>query len=477
MHWVYLHWVYFYSAGGWLICAAMLPVVLRRQFAPGAAWAWLGIVFLHPYIGLGLYMLVGENQLSPGRAEDYRKVIAQFRVRSTKEEAAGATGIPEVYRPMALQAEKMSGLPVLSGNSAEFLTESAQMIQRLCADIDAARQRVHLLYYIYSGDGTGARVTDAVIRAAARGVECRVMIDAVASRPFFRVHGPAKPLVAAGVKIGIALPVTSFRRGISRMDMRNHRKLALIDDAVAFVGSHNLIDPSYGGRRGNPWIDLSARLTGPVVADLSGVFREDWAFETGEILTALPAAAHSDGGIPMQIVPTGPIAPGETYRRLLLAAIQSARRQLILTTPYFVPDDPTMVDLLMAADRGVQVKLILPLVSDNRLTAAAARAQFGRLTEAGVEIYQYRPGLLHAKTTTVDDAFSLFGSANLDVRSFNLNFELSVLMYGAEVTEQIRTIQTGYMTDSNRIDPSEWKDRSAARRYADGAVSLVSPLL
>jgi cardiolipin synthase len=251
----------------------------------------------------------------------------------------------------------------------------------------------------------------------------------------------------------------------------------VIDDAVAFAGSHNVIDPSYGGRRGNPWIDLSARLTGPVACELAAIFCEDWAFETGEMLSPCHPPENASGGIPMQVVPTGPISPGETYRRLLLGAIQCARSRLTLTTPYFVPDDPTVVDLLMAADQGVQVKLILPLHGDNRLIAAVARAQFERLMEAGIEIYQYGPGLIHAKTTTVDDAFCLFGSANLDVRSFNLNFELSILMYGAEVTEQVRAIQSAYLKDSKKVDLTEWKKRSALRRYTDGAVSLVSPLL
>jgi cardiolipin synthase len=286
-------------------------------------------------------------------------------------------------------------------------------------------------------------------------------------------------LSAAKVKFAAAMPVTSLKRGLSRMDLRNHRKLALIDDQIAYAGSHNLIDAAYGGRRGQPWVDVTGRFSGPIVTELATVFCEDWAFETGEILTPAPDAPGNSnaGGAPMQAVPTGPSAPGETYRRLLLEAIQCARKKILLTTPYFVPDESALVSLMMAADRGVDVKMIVPMKSDSIFTAAAGRAHFGRLMDAGVGIYLYRPGLIHAKTTTVDDSFAVFGSANLDVRSFNLNFELSLLMYDAEVTQRLRRIQMNYLNDSTPLNAEQWACRGALRSYTDGAISLLSPLL
>jgi cardiolipin synthase len=306
-----------------------------------------------------------------------------------------------------------------------------------------------------------------------------VLVDALASRSFFLRDGLSARLQQAGVATAAALPVASLRRGLSRLDLRNHRKLSIIDDRLAYVGSHNLIDPSYGGRRGQPWVDVSGRLTGPVVSELAGVFCEDWIFETGEKLEQPVATPAESGGddAPMQVVPTGPSTAGETYRRLLLSAIQCARKQVILTTPYFVPDEPTLLALMMAADRGVNVKMILPRLSDSIFTAAAGRAHYSMLMEAGVEIHLYRPGLLHSKTTTIDDAFALFGSANVDVRSFHLNFELSVLMYCAAVTEKLRLIQQAYLAESNRLDAREWAARPTIKRYTDGAISLLSPLL
>jgi cardiolipin synthase len=283
----------------------------------------------------------------------------------------------------------------------------------------------------------------------------------------------------AGVQLAAALPVAPISRQLPRMDLRNHRKLAVIDGKVAYAGSQNLINASYGRTRCGPWVDLSARFTGPVVAELAAVFNEDWAFETGEELPrpSIDEAVALDHGVPAQVVPTGPSPPGDTFRRVLLAAVQSARKRVILTTPYFVPDEPTLVALQMAADRGVDVTLIVPAHPDHPFTAAAGRAQYGRLMQAGVGIWQYQPGLIHAKTTTVDDAFSILGSANLDVRSFNLNFELSVMLYGAEVTERLRAIQLKYLADSRRIDPEMWSKRPVVKQYAERAVALLSPLL
>jgi cardiolipin synthase len=473
-----MSWFLIYSSIGWIIAVSMILTVLQRRFAPGAAWAWLGIVFLHPYIGGILYVLVGETRFDPQRRALHRQIVEQFRGKSENQPKPTPLLDP-LYQPMALQAEKISGLPIREGNSIEFITEATVLLDRLVADIDAAKSQVHLLYYIFAPDATGKKVADALVRAAGRGVKCRVLVDAVASRSFFhRRHGLAGRLNGAGVHVAAALRVANFRRGLPRMDMRNHRKLAIIDESLAYAGSHNLINADYGGRYGGPWYDLTGRFTGPVVGEFQGVFCEDWAFEAGETITlGTPDYASGAGSIPMQVVPTGPTDPRDTYRHVLLAAIQCARRELILTTPYFVPDEPTLVALMMAADRGVDVKLILPDRPDHLFTAAAGRANFTALMDAGISIYLYRPGLLHSKSATVDDAFVLFGSANLDVRSFNINFELSVLLYGKEITEKARDVQMKYLSESSQLNLKEWTARPVIKRYADGAISLLSPLL
>jgi cardiolipin synthase len=477
-----LPWLVSYIVLGWCIRVAMIPVILRREFAPGASIAWLGVVFLHPYIGLGIYLTIGQNRLGLHRVERHREIVDKYRpaVRS-----AGAVAdrrpseLPHDYEPMVLQAQKISGMPIVSGNSIEFLGNVPQMIDRLLADISAAKSHVQLLYYIFASDAVGTRIADAVIDAAGRGVLCKVLVDAVASRSFFRNKGLARRFRAHGVAVAAAMPVGSIRRELPRMDLRNHRKLCVIDGHIAYMGSHNLIEPDYGGRRGAPWIDVTGRFTGPIVTELATIFAEDWAFESNEELEppSLSGSTKLDQGIPMQIVPTGPTAPAESYRRLFLAAIQCARSRAIITTPYFAPDEPTLVALIMAADRGVNVTLILPQRPDHLFTAAAGRAHFARLLQAGVSIHLYRPGLLHSKTMTIDDAFALFGSANLDVRSFNLNFELSALLYGRDATERLRSIQLQYLADSTLIKSLEWTARPQIHRYVESALSLLSPLL
>jgi cardiolipin synthase len=463
-----MHWISFYLiyvSIGWAIRIGMVPVILRRQMAPGASFAWLAIIYFHPYIGLTLYMLVGESRLGPRRAAKHLEIISRFRDPQRHPDRRQHETQPRQeppYQPVVLQAEKISGLPVLGGNSVEFQPDANLFFDALIADIAAARSTVHLSYYIFSTDRTGRRVAQAAMEAAGRGVKCRVLADALASRVFFRHASMAAELRSAGVEVAAALPVAPIRRDFARMDMRNHRKLAVIDDQIAWIGSHNLIDPDYGGRRGNPWYDVTARCRGPIVGELAMVFAEDWAFETGNDV-ALPSGKwkQSAADVLAQAVPTGPSSPDTTYRRLLLAAIQCSRQQLILTTPYFVPDEPTILSMVMAADRNVDVKLILPQTPDHLFTAAAGRAHFQQLLNAGVSIYLYRPGLIHAKTATVDDAFCLFGSANLDVRSFNLNFEF----------------QKDYLSKSTRVEGAQWARRPIVGQYADRAVSLMSPLL
>lgn len=474
-----MSWFVLYVSLGYAIRVAMVPVILRRQFAPGASLAWLGVIFLHPYIGTALYMMLSETRIGPQRIARHRELVQYYRAATEltdQPQCAIDPAVADSYAPMILQAQKISGLPVLEGNAVEFLPTCEQFIDRLVADMDAAVSEIHLLYYMFDRDKTAQRVATALIAAVKRGVHCRVLADAVASRGFFRTTGLGPGLRDAGVEVVAAMKVAMLRQGLPRVDLRNHRKLAVIDGKIAYAGSHNLINPDYGGRQGNPWIDVTGRLTGPITHQLGLVFAEDWAFETGVKLDAPEFGPHT-GTISMQVVPTGPIAVGETYRRLLLGAIQSARSRIVLTTPYFVPDEPTLVALLMAADRGVQVQLIVPQVADHFFTAAAGRAHYSKLLEGGVSIHLYRPGLLHSKTVTVDDAVGLFGSANLDVRSFNLNFELSVLLYGKEATEQLRAVQSSYLADSTPLNFADWSRPNLIRQYFDRAVSLLSPLL
>jgi cardiolipin synthase len=473
-----MSWFICYVVIGWCIRVGMIPIILRRQLAPGASLAWLMIVFLHPYIGGILYTLVGESRLGPRRAEQLVWVSNRFRDPARHRSDGSEADIPESVRPMIRQAEAIANLPVVGGNHVAFQTDTVKFVDELVARIELAKESVHLLYYIFANDEPGERVCEALVKATRRGVKCRVLADGVASRQFLGRGGLAGGLKASGVQVAAALPVLLIRRRFARMDLRNHRKMAIIDGKTAMLGSHNLIDATYGGKRGNPWCDATGTFSGPIVSELATVFAEDWYLETGEALPVPePEAADPPGDVAIQAVPTGPLGPGATYRRLFLTAVQCSRQTLMLTTPYFVPDETTMLSLLMAADRGVKVTLILPRKADQYAAPLAGRAHFSDLLNSGIDIYLFTPGLVHAKTTTVDEAFSIFGSANLDVRSFNLNFELSLIMYGAAVTRSVREIQRGFLEHSVKVEKSEWDKRPAWTQYADTAVSLLSPLL
>lgn len=465
----------------WAIRLGMVPVILRRRFETSTAMAWLMLIFFLPWLGMLIYLLIGVNYLGRERMRSHGAIVGRSRLPTRIEMLQSHIIRPPIepeQRNMILQAEQISGNSIIGGNEIELLSTNPQLIDSLIHEIDHARHHVHLLYYIFWPDEMGVRVAEALQRAAARGVACRLMVDHAGSRSFFR-SGIADQLKQAGVHVQGALPVKPWRRKLARIDLRNHRKLAVVDGCVAYTGSHNIVVEDYGHKRAGKWIDLSARFTGPIVAQLQLVFLDDWAFETEQHLDSddLFPPLKAEGDIAAQVVPTGPNHEAETFRRVLLAALNSAQKRIIMTTPYLVPDEPTILALSMAADRDVKVDVVIPEKSDHPLVNAAGRSYFQTLMDNNVNIHLYHGGMLHAKTITVDDAFGLLGSSNLDIRSFNLNFELSVLLYGPEVTSRLRFAQQGYLAQSNQVDPAAWDNRPITRKYAEHIAALFSPLL
>ncbi len=459
----------------------MAAVILRRRFEPTTATAWLVLIFFLPEVGLVVYLLLGVNYLGRRRARTHRLAVAQARSRHDPKQLARHVVRPEIdpqQRNMILQAERISGNPIIAGNDAELIPNADALTERMAGDIDEAKHHAHLLYFIFRPDDVGQRLADALIRARKRGVACRLLADAAGSRAFFRstLHDD---LLSHGVEVHDMLPASPWRRKLARIDLRNHRKVTVVDGTIAYAGSHNAVNEDYGHKHAGKWVDLSARLTGPVVSQLQQLFCEDWAFETDQPLTGedlFPPLEHT-GEIAAQVVPTGPNHQGESFRRVLIAALSAAQRHIIMTTPYLVPDEPTMLALSMAADRGAQVDLIVPKKSDHPLVAAAGRSYYQSLLEAGVNIHTYAGGMLHAKTITVDDAFALLGSANLDIRSFYLNFEVNVLLYGPQITQHLRFAQQRYLSQCEPVVLSAWRKRPVFKQYAEGAAALFSPLL
>ncbi|MFP4144599.1 MAG: cardiolipin synthase [Phycisphaeraceae bacterium] len=476
-----MSWLLVWSIVEWVIIAVMVLVILRRRFTPVTSLAWLALTFLQPVAGLVIYLFVGVSYLGRRRAKSHRLIVGGARspqrvakMRIHRDHPDMAPG----QQNMIIQAEGIGGNPIVGGNSVSLIHDAGDLVDRLVDDIDRATDHVHLLFYIYWPDSIGTKVSQALQRAAKRGVKCRLLADSAGSRPLFRSR-MADDLRKAGVELVAALPVAPWRRRLARIDLRNHRKIAVVDGHVAYTGSHNVVEEDYGHKRAGKWVDLSARFTGPVVAQLQMVFLDDWAFETGRQLTgpALFPPLEPTGPVWAQAVPTGPNHEAETFRRVLVAAINVARERIIITTPYLVPDEPTTLALSMAIDRGAEVTIQVPEKSDHPIVAAAGRWYFEQLMDMGVSLHRYGGGMLHAKTLTVDDAFALLGSANIDVRSFYLNFEINVLLYGDAITGQLREAQQEYLASSRKVDPEQWHQRPIVKQYVESAAALLSPLL
>jgi len=457
----------------WLIRLAALLWIPSRT-TPAAARSWLLLVGFVPLLGLPLYLLFGHPWLSRERVKRQANASEVIRV-----EQAGMTALrwePERGTPPAdivPLVERLGDFMSTRGNSVRLLDDYAGSLQALIADIDAARERVHLLYYLMFDDAVGDAVVAALKRAVARGVQCRVLLDAVGAKRGLRRY--AETLRQAGVTVHDMLPGGLRWRRSGRMDLRNHRKIAVFDTAAAYVGSQNLASPEFVP--GFPNRELVARVEGPAVAHLQAVFASDWYIETGERLDVAVTYLASHADVATQLLPSGPAYPFENARDTVNSLIHVAQRKLVLTTPYFVPDDATLSALRIVALSGVEVQLILSESNNQRLTAWAQESYYDELLRCGVKIALYRPHFLHAKHLSVDDDIALIGSINLDIRSFALNAEVGMLCYDREVVERIRHVEAGYLANATPLSLDAWRDRNGWRRVREGVARLADSFM
>ncbi|MFT4195361.1 phospholipase D-like domain-containing protein, partial [Ottowia sp.] len=390
----------------------------------------------------------------------------------------------------------VNGFQPVPGNHGELMAGGAEARARMLADMDAAEREISVLYYIWLDDHTGTAVAEALMRAARRGVACRAMVDGLGSRAL--VRGPLwRRMREAGVRLAVALPIRHPLKVMltSRIDMRNHRKITLIDGRVTYVGSQNCADEAFLVKaKYAPWVDIMLRLQGPVVAQMQLLFATDWMQASGERLDALcvpaePAepppgrpkagsvgASFPDGFV-AQVVGEGPTERRRATPQLVSTLIANAREQVTLSTPYFVPDATVLEALCAAAWRGVRVTMILPARNDSWIVAAASRSTYPRLLAAGVRIHEYRGGLLHAKTLTVDGLVTFIGSTNLDRRSFDLNFENNVLLQDAALTAAVMARQADYIASAVPVALEAIRRWSRPRRMWNNALATLGPVL
>lgn len=457
-------------------------VLVRKGHRPAVSTAWILAVMSLPIVGMAAYFLVGENRFGSRRAARHARILSEVdvpAVHTHSDPRCSQSNLSTDQTQLAAMATTVSHSPVLCGNQVDLCGDSADNIRTMARDIDAARRHVHLLSYIFLCDTSGQTITEALCRAARRGIKVRLLVDGVGSKEF--LQSPLRQsLEDAGVLVSEALPVTMLRLIISRLDIRNHRKLLVVDGTVAWVGSQNIAEANFAPKaKFAPWVDCMLRVEGPLVRELQVIFVEDWFMEREEDLDselAVEAEFHS-GGVAAQAVATGPNFGNETMPLLIQAAIQLARDEIVLTTPYFVPDLPMQAALVVAARRGVHVHLVVPHRNDSWLVQRASRSLYDDLLDAGVHIHEFTGGLLHAKTILIDRFASIITSANLDRRSFEINFELGVLVYDTPFAQRLRALQQGYMDSSVHVDLHAWRQRPMWRHVLEGAAGILSPLL
>ena len=467
----------------WSVRIVIAGVIIWRKRSPSAALAWLVVVAFIPVVGAILYVLIGENRLGWRRLSRHQSVaqhLESLQLRPERFAAVWQPPLSEVHQMIAGLAESVGAEQPLGGNAASLISDPQRLVEDLVRDIDAAHGHAHLLYYIFNEDRTARTVAEALKRAADRGLECRLLVDSVGSQTFLS-GALCRELRTAGVHVEAALAVRPLRTTFSRLDLRNHRKIAVVDGQVGYTGSHNISNPIYPRRaRFGAWVDATIRIHGPAVRLLQGVFVQDWYHASQEELTQaslFPELKRSGGNLALQVLPTGPQMDASPLLDVLLQALSLAREEIIFTTPYFVPEDRMLGALRSAALRGVRVVLVVPRYSDSPLAQAAGRSHYEYLLTLGIQIHEFKNGLLHSKTLTVDRNLVVIGSANLDVRSFDLNFEIQVIAYDTDFASQVRFLQNDYLNQSDQLDVASMRKRSFARRFADNTAKLLTPLL
>lgn len=460
--------------------ALTVRVLLRPRLEPTVRLSWILVIQLFPLIGIIAYILFGEVRMrgtEVQRMADVRDRLSGLW-RASDRTVARFGG---VAAPLVAAIEATGGFHAVRGNRIELLPEDDGAMDDMVAAIDAAENHVHILFYIWLDDVTGRKVADATIRAASRGVAVRVIIDAIGSRAFSRSASWAN-MKAAGVECVIALPLGLPIIGalFQRMDLRNHRKILVVDNDTGFTGSRNCSDMAFAVKpRYAPWVDILLRIRGPVVRQMQAVFLQDWMSYTGEDLGEMlqEPVLTDDPGIIAQVAGTGPDRRQGSLSDCMATMLYSARESVTITTPYYVPDAALDVAIRSAARRGVRVRMILPERNDSTIVAASSEGFYYGLLAAGVELYLFRPGLLHAKIITVDDAFSMIGSANMDRRSFEINYEMNMLILDETLSHHIQDRQEGYVMRSRPLTIEEIRGWSVWRRLRNNTLALASPLL
>lgn len=479
------------SALFWLVYGLSLlfvPVVITKKKRPLSAVAWILAILLLPALGVLLFFIFGTDRIvNKGRQKFFankhlrQKLQHLERVWSPAEDEKRNGSLAPEHDEIRRICKHFGLFDAVGNNRIELLVDGDAAYAKMTELIEEARDHINLESYIFLPDETGTRFRDLLVRKAKHGVQVNLLYDAIGSSKLGWDWAFLRPLRDAGIEPQDFLPLRTFFKPWN-MNLRNHRKILVIDGEAGFTGSLNigsefLNDPArHNGRR---WRETHALVRGPVVAQLQWIFCEDWYFATGEALTS-PGyfqELNSAGDDIVQVVASGPDAREEAIQKAFVMAISQAKESVFLTTPYFIPDAALNLALQLAALRGVDVCLMIPHKSDHRYVTLAGQSYFDELLQHKVRICSYTSGFIHAKMLIVDGSFVTIGSANVDLRSFSYNFEVNLQIFSCQVGRRAEEIFRRDLQDCTELDASSYGRRSAVQRFGENLCRLFSPLL
>lgn len=470
-----------------ILVATVFRIFLRENRTPASRIAWIFVVITIPYLGVLAYFLLGEVNVGKNYNQrldrTVRDLFKKFGGRQTGnwEKSKAYLKNPH-YKNVFQYSCSLTAFQPVGGNQAKLLGGPEDIIKAIIADIDAAQISFHGIYYIWFDDHTGQNFAHALIRAAKRGVKVRVMADAMGSRKLLK-SALWQEMIDAGVDARAALPLKGIFHAIlsSRFDLRNHRKITVIDNKITYVGSRNIADPEFlPKKKFAPWVDIMVRIEGPVVAQNNLLFATDWMMSSDEnVDEIIPSAANlaEDGGFLGIVVPDGPTLRVDAIPQLFENMFGTAQNEITITTPYFVPNEGLVDAICAAAYSGITVTLNLPKRNDSIVVGATSRSYYRELLRAGVKLYEYRSGLLHSKIATVDNQLTLIGSSNLDRRSFDLNYENNILFEDEALTLDIKARQMSYLKSSDRVLLEDVEAWPSWKRAWNNMMAMLSPIL
>ncbi len=466
----------------WL--AVMIRAVLRPHREPASRVAWVAVIASLPGIGILIYLLLGETSIGRKRKARTCAVLASLppaAPASFEGDQRHQPAYPARYAPLFRLGESVNGFKPVGGNTAQLMADSNSGVDAMIADMDAATDHIHVLFYIWLDDNNGLKVVEALKRAAARGVACRAMADGLGSRAMIRSRH-WKGMREAGVSVAVALPIGNplMRALRGRIDLRNHRKIVVIDDWITYCGSQNCADPEFRIKpKFAPWVDALVRFEGPIARQNQHVFIGDWmTFVEEDIRGLLEAPIRTGGeGFAAQVIATGPTIRNSAMPDTFESLMHAARKRLLISTPYYVPNESMQAALCAAAHSGIETTIIFPARNDSWQVAAASRSYYRDLVRSGVRIYEYQGGLLHTKAMLVDDRIALIGSANMDRRSFDLNYENNILFCDDQLTSAMRDRLVQYLESSNPVLLEDIESWSVQRRFWNNLMGMLGPVL